>query len=154
MRPTPTSRPAAVTASMARANLITGLPFIRYSHRFMGVSKALAVCLVGVTIAGCARSPESPRAVPAAPHLEQQRDSEADPYDARFLSRLDEAGFQVADPGAAAFNARSAVCVNLRNGYSRQRIEADLKAVQHGWTADQIALFVDVAMSTYPDCAG
>jgi len=118
----------------------------------MGVSKALTVCLIGVAIAGCTHNPESPRAVPAAPKLEQQRDSEADPYDARFLSRLDEAGLQVNDPGVTAFNARAAVCQNLHNGYARERIEADLRAGQHGWSPSQVELFVDVAMSTYPDC--
>ena len=119
----------------------------------MGVSKALTVCLIGVAIAGCTHNPESPRAVPAAPKLEQQRDSEADPYDARFLSRLDEAGLQVNDPGATAFNARVAVCQNLHNGYSRDRIATDLQAHQHGWSPDQVGLFIDLATSTYPGCA-
>lgn len=117
-----------------------------------GKLTAVAVCTIGVAITGCVRGPDHPRAVPAPVMLEQSRDSEVDPYDATFLERIEAAGLTFDDPGVTAFNARAAVCQNLHNGYARERIEADLRAGQHGWSPSQVELFVDVAMSTYPDC--
>lgn len=80
--------------------------------------------------------------------------SEFDHCDVRFLKRLEATTFwDVGDPGVTAFNGRVAVCANLRNGYDRKYVEADFSDYGNGVTSEQIKMFIDMAIATYPDCS-
>lgn len=89
--------------------------------------------------------------VTAAPPASVAPESEVDPLDGLFVSKMRARGWEIYNPWTMTSNARS-VCSRFRAGQARWQVMVALTAAERQWTVATANEFIDAVQETYPNC--